>query len=578
MSDQNIDIVINTTAKTQGAEQAQQSLKKIDDQAKRSGSGVDALDKEVDQLTDRLLHAKIGSDEFREAQVKLTDALDRQRVAANAAAAASDRAGVAKGAVGGKASRAGLAVLELSRAFEDAQYGMAGVLNNIPTFLGALGVGAGIAGVASVAAVVLSKTLGPAFDELDEKLDLSGKASDARKEKAKELNEELGKAAQKATEAKFDQFLKEIDNVAEAQSILNERIKREIELQGELRRAREETYQSQLRLQESVINAEAGLGMISGDEAEAKRAALRAEMNEANLAAAKAAAEERRTNAAADLEEAEYGRWMAMAEKEAIQREAERQQLRYEALLEKGVQLQAQLAKARAAALDDRDRAIDQTVANAELGGGLATFAARTAAMYAIKPQDTFYEDALIRQNAGQLAGTADNLNKALDTDTNEVESKLKAAEQKLQAANENLAKTNESVDAKIQSLEEIAQNKDASEKLDELVSKSQETSEAIADKIGAAIKDVEPQNRLQKESLEQLQSIIKDNQVTAEESRKVSALLSNLSGLLRTDFTGLVQLLTAMQADQAVIADQLKKLKEQQARLSAIVQKAAYK
>jgi len=587
MSDQNIDIVINTTAKTQGAEKAQQSLKQVDDQAKRTGSamkmpasGVDALDEEVAQLTDRLLSAKIGTDDFRDAQERLVDALSRQQTAASSVANELPRAGTAMQQTGGKARNSGLAVLEFSRAFEDAQYGMAGVLNNIPGLLGALGAGAGIAGVASLAAVVLTKTLGPAFDALDEKLDLSGKASDARKQKAQELNEELGKAAQKATEAEFDQFLKDIDNVAEAQQTVNERLHREIELQGELRRAREETHQSQLRLQESAITAEAGMGLISGDEAEAKRSALRKEMNEANLAASIAAEEERRTLAKAAVESAEYGRWMAMAEKEAILREADRQQLRYEALQEKSVQLQTQLAKARVEALDERDRAIDQTVAKTEEAPlrGLASFAVRTAAMYAIKPRDTFYEDALIKENAGQLAGTADNLNKALDTDTNEVASKLKAADNKLQSANEDLAKVEKSADAKIESLKEVAQNKDAAEKLDELVEKQKQKGEDIAGKIEDAIKDVEPQNRLEKESLDQLKKIIEDNNVTAEESRQTIPLLRNIAGQLKGSFAELAEVLGSIQNDQATIVNQLKQIKERQAQLKASLQNTAYK
>jgi hypothetical protein len=48
---------------------------------------------------------------------------------------------------------AGTAVLEASRAFEDMQYGIRGVLNNIPSLIFALGGSAGLAGVISVAAV-----------------------------------------------------------------------------------------------------------------------------------------------------------------------------------------------------------------------------------------------------------------------------------------------------------------------------------------------------------------------------------------------------------------------------------------
>lgn len=76
--------------------------------------------------------------------------------------------GRAQEVVGKSSSNAGRGVLELSRAFEDAQYGMAGVLNNIPGIITMFGGGAGLAGVISVAAVaasVLSKRLdGANFD------------------------------------------------------------------------------------------------------------------------------------------------------------------------------------------------------------------------------------------------------------------------------------------------------------------------------------------------------------------------------------------------------------------------------
>jgi hypothetical protein len=55
------------------------------------------------------------------------------------------------------AGRSGMAVLELSRGVEDLQYGVRGVLNNLPVLIMAMGGGAGLAGVASLAAVALSQ-------------------------------------------------------------------------------------------------------------------------------------------------------------------------------------------------------------------------------------------------------------------------------------------------------------------------------------------------------------------------------------------------------------------------------------
>jgi len=52
--------------------------------------------------------------------------------------------------------RQGMGVLEVSRAIEDAQYGMRGVLNNIPGIIQSFGGSMGMAGVISIAAVALS--------------------------------------------------------------------------------------------------------------------------------------------------------------------------------------------------------------------------------------------------------------------------------------------------------------------------------------------------------------------------------------------------------------------------------------
>jgi hypothetical protein len=50
----------------------------------------------------------------------------------------------------------GMGVLEVSRAIEDAQYGIRGVLNNIPSIIQSFGGSMGLAGVVSIAAVAVS--------------------------------------------------------------------------------------------------------------------------------------------------------------------------------------------------------------------------------------------------------------------------------------------------------------------------------------------------------------------------------------------------------------------------------------
>ena len=69
---------------------------------------------------------------------------------------------------------AGLAFLEFSRAVEDAQYGMRGVLNNIPQMVLLMGMSGGVAGAVSIAAV--------AFSQLYDHMNKSGQEAKALRE------------------------------------------------------------------------------------------------------------------------------------------------------------------------------------------------------------------------------------------------------------------------------------------------------------------------------------------------------------------------------------------------------------
>jgi hypothetical protein len=100
-------------------------------------------------------------------------------------------------AAGGGGRGASVALLELSRAVEDAQYGIRGVLNNIPGLAIALGGGAGLAGAASLAAVAVA-TLGKAFYDFVTNAKAIEEATKVVTELDKKLQQALGKGAQEA--------------------------------------------------------------------------------------------------------------------------------------------------------------------------------------------------------------------------------------------------------------------------------------------------------------------------------------------------------------------------------------------
>lgn len=132
MSDKKFSIGIETTADTTGAKQAEKS--------------IEQMEAEVKSLQRELKGLPVGSKEFANLKTEVDGA---KRSLADAAGGA----GKLGDAVGKKSPGTGAAVLELSRGLEDLQYGVRGVLNNIPQLALALGGGAGLAGVISIVAV-----------------------------------------------------------------------------------------------------------------------------------------------------------------------------------------------------------------------------------------------------------------------------------------------------------------------------------------------------------------------------------------------------------------------------------------
>lgn len=126
--------------------------------------------------------AAAGMDDIASAGRRTSQSLDR---AADSAAQVGTQ-----GRRGGHTAAMGF--LELSRAVEDAQYGLRGVLNNIPAMVLGFGGGAGLAGVISLAAVAITQ-FGSKL------LDVNAPVREAQKE-LDELAEKLKAVAEKSAE------------------------------------------------------------------------------------------------------------------------------------------------------------------------------------------------------------------------------------------------------------------------------------------------------------------------------------------------------------------------------------------
>lgn len=115
--------------------------------------------------------------------------------------------------LGKSTRRTDLAMLSFSQAVEDAQYGIRGILNNIPSLVMQLGGGAGLAGVISLTAVGLS-TLYTQLTKNEEKVEETAEEVDVLKDYFKELNQEVA-------DARFESYadkLKVVDNMIKRQN------------------------------------------------------------------------------------------------------------------------------------------------------------------------------------------------------------------------------------------------------------------------------------------------------------------------------------------------------------------------
>ncbi len=115
--------------------------------------------------------------------------------------------------LGKSTRRTDLAMLSFSQAVEDAQYGVRGILNNIPSLVMQLGGGAGLAGVISLSAVGLS-TLYTQLTKTDEKVEETAEEVDVLKEYFKDLNEEVENARFEA----YADKLQVVDNMIKRQN------------------------------------------------------------------------------------------------------------------------------------------------------------------------------------------------------------------------------------------------------------------------------------------------------------------------------------------------------------------------
>lgn len=237
-----VGIEIKTTADPKGAQRVDDALENVEDQAK--------------QLRAELAKIK-GLDPAVRKQIEgVADSMDRAAMSGRKMAAGKDQVT--------KSSRnSGLAVLEFSRAVEDAQYGIRGVLNNIPTLLMMLGAGGGLAGVVSLAAVGLTMLVS-AFQETEEE---AKKVSERMEEVRAQIDALYAESARDGTSA----FRAHLAAVVDGLQQENEALQRNVALKRQRRQAELEVAAAGRDLELANIAGQELSGAISATEAGRQR-------------------------------------------------------------------------------------------------------------------------------------------------------------------------------------------------------------------------------------------------------------------------------------------------------------------
>ena len=187
---------LSKAAKT--AEKAEKELRLEADKARKSDEKLaNALDKEADKLALVAKEAKKAAKAHKEFSATSTKVDKGQKKVAKST------------------QHTGLAFLEVSRAVEDAQFGLRGVLNNIPQIITLFGGSAGLAAAVSIAAVTLAQFVntGPQTKKL--KADFQG-LDTVFKQNAQSIKD--------GTEA-LEEYEEQIENISTALDVQADKVK-----------------------------------------------------------------------------------------------------------------------------------------------------------------------------------------------------------------------------------------------------------------------------------------------------------------------------------------------------------------
>ena len=259
MAGKNVDINFRTRADTKGARQAEKGIKEVERTA------IDT-DRALDNVEDSAADLRRELDKIDGLDPKIRTDVDKLAGSLEKTAGSGRQMATAQGKNAKSTKNAGLAALEFSRAVEDAQYGMRGVLNNIPQLVQFMGGGAGLAGAISLAAVGLTQLV-EAMSRSGKEISNLNAIVEAARDQINEFYEIAAKDGTSAMRAQIAAVVDSLDQQSSALARNTSLIQKKRQAELELAKITQD-----LELQE-IARAE-GAKEISPQEADERRKQL----------------------------------------------------------------------------------------------------------------------------------------------------------------------------------------------------------------------------------------------------------------------------------------------------------------
>ena len=259
MAGKNVDINFRTRADTKGARQAEKGIKEVERTA------IDT-DRALDNVEDSAADLRRELDKIDGLDPKIRTDVDKLAGSLEKTAVSGRQMATAQGKNAKSTKNAGLAALEFSRAVEDAQYGVRGILNNIPQLVQFMGGGAGLAGAISLAAVGLTQLV-EALSKSGKEISNLSMIVEVARDQINELYEIAAKDGTSAMRAQIAAVVSSLDDQSAALARNTSFIQKKRQAELELAKITQD-----LELQE-IARAE-GAKEISPQEADERRKQL----------------------------------------------------------------------------------------------------------------------------------------------------------------------------------------------------------------------------------------------------------------------------------------------------------------